>query len=171
MKSNQHHGFTILELLITLTIASVVLVMAGPPLKQFIQSNRLTSYRNALVNDIGLARSKSLERNLPSVVCVSSDGANCTNGSFQEGWITVLDTDSDGNVSNADELLKVQNPLDGDISFYSDVGSKVEYDGRGFNAGVTGNISVCDDRGVDSALVISISTTGRVSRGGNPSCS
>jgi type IV fimbrial biogenesis protein FimT len=170
MKLNQQQAFTIIELMITLVIVGIVVSLAAPGMGEFIKNERLTSYRNTLFTDLFLARSKAVERNQPTIVCVSTNEASCTAGAFESGWIVGIDTDNDGTLTNADELIKVQQSIQGDIQFNSNLGSLVIFDSRGFNPGATGLISVCDDRGNDSALVISISVTGRISRGDNPSC-
>lgn len=176
MKLNQQ-GFTIIELMITVIVASIVAAVAIPSMNQFIKNERLTSFSNTLFGDLYLARSEAVERNQPTIVCASNNATSCTGGSFQNGWIVGVDTDGDGTLSTGDinadgtsALLKVQQEIEGDISFNSNLGGLINFDSRGFNPGAVGLISVCDDRGNDHAKAISINRTGRISRGDNPSC-
>ena len=169
MKTNRQHAFTLLELMVTIAIAGIIMAVAVPGLRTFIQNERLTSTTNSLLADLMLARSKAVEQNLPTILCASSNQSSCTGGSLADGWIVGVDTNNNG-VLEADERIKVQQGIDGDVKFSNNMGGTINYDSRGFNPGAIGMISVCDDRGVDHAKSLSISRTGRVSRGGNPSC-
>ena len=169
MKRNQQQAFTILELVTTIAIASIVMAVAVPGLRTFIQNERLTSTTNTLLADMMLARSEAVERNLPAIICSSSNETSCTGGSFADGWIVGVDANNNG-VLDADERIKVQQAIQDDVKFNSNMGGTINYDNRGFNPGAVGLISICDDRGPDHAKALSISRTGRVSRGDNPSC-
>lgn len=170
MKNANQNGMTLLELLITLSIVAIVMAIAVPNMSQFVKSDRLTSYTNALISDLMLGRGKAVQRNQPVIVCASDDQATCTGGDFKNGWIVAVDVDNDGVVGNADELIRVQNKIKGDIKFVDGGLNIVIFDSRGFAPDTNGQISICDDRGNDKAKSISISPTGRTSRGGTPSC-
>ena len=169
----KYSGFTLIELLITVGIAGIVMAMAAPNMAAFIKNERLTSATNDLLTDIALARSKAVERNQPVIICASSDQTNCTNDGYEGGWIVTVDTDSDG---TGDEIIKIHQAVEGNIRY--DQGgaglSIISFDSRGFLpiGSSTGTISICDDRvnTNDYAKTISLSATGRVSRGANPAC-
>src|SRR3989344_4698731 len=59
----RNSGFTLIELIITLTIAGILMAVAVPGLKNFVSSNRLTAQINDLIADINLARSEAIKRN------------------------------------------------------------------------------------------------------------
>ncbi len=172
MKTNSQKAFTIIELLITVTIAGILMAIAMPSFKNMVSGDRLNSYRNLLYTDIILARSKAVESNGKVFICASSDGSTC-GGNFKDGWIILQDTDSDETATAADTVIKIQQAIDGDIKFQLDTAtlSTITIDGRGFTPDSSGVISVCDDRGNDFAKTLSISKTGRPSRrGAAPSC-
>ncbi len=169
MKSRHQQGFTLMELMVTIGMVGIVMALAVPGMRAFIQNERLTSTTNTLLADLMLARSKAVERNQPTILCASSNQTSCTGGSFADGWIVGVDANNNG-LLEADERIKVQQAIQGDLNFSNNMGGTISYDSRGFNPGAVGMISVCDDRGVDHAKSLSISRTGRVSRGGNPTC-
>jgi type IV fimbrial biogenesis protein FimT len=170
MKIYPQSGYTLMELMITLSIAGIVLGLAVPGMNQFIKNERLTTTTNMLLTDLMLARSEAVERNLPAFVCASSDQATCTNGSFAQGWLVYVDADDDG-APAAGEIVKIQQAIN-DISFSTTdtIGASIRFDRRGFSPTANGNISICDSRGNDYAKTLAISKTGRVSRGATPSC-
>ncbi len=168
----KYSGFTLIELLITVGIAGIVMAFAIPNMSEFIKNERLTAASNNLLGDIMLARSKAVERNQPVIICASDDQANC-NGNYEDGWIITIDSDSDG---IGDEIIKIQQATEGNIAY--DQGGAglaiITFDSRGFlpTGSNTGTISICDDRTDpnDHAKTISLSATGRASRGANPAC-
>lgn len=170
MKALHQKGFTLLELLFTLAIAGIVLALAVPALTQFTQNDRLKSLSMNLHFDLMLARSKSVERNIETIVCPSTNQTSCTASSFNQGWITGIDEDNSGTIDNGEELLSVNSNINDTVSFSSTIGNVIQFDSRGFHPNSSGVISICDSRGTDYAKTLSISRTGRVSRGAAPSC-
>ncbi len=164
MKLNQQQGFTLIELMFAAVIAGIVLAIAIPSMNQFVQNERLTSYTNTLITDLMLARAEAVKQNRPTIVCVSSNQTSCTAGELKDGWIVGVDTDNDGTLTNADQLLKVQQAIEGDINSTSTIGTVVQFDSRGFTPNTIGTITISDSRGVAHQKVLNINRTGRVSR-------
>ncbi|MCP4235443.1 MAG: prepilin-type N-terminal cleavage/methylation domain-containing protein [Aestuariibacter sp.] len=164
----KYSGFTLIELMVTVGIAGIVMAFAIPSMSAFVKNERLTSASNNLLADIMLARNKAVERNQPVIVCASSDQATC-GGDFEDGWIVTIDTDSNG---AGDQIIKIMQETTGGITFSGS--TSVNFDSRGFRPAGAANvtISICDDRPnpEDYAKTISLSATGRASRGANPSC-
>jgi type IV fimbrial biogenesis protein FimT len=69
-------GFTLVELMITMTIALVLLMIAVPSFKNITLSNKLTTTANDLVNAINVARMEAVKRNTNTQLCSNSSGAN-----------------------------------------------------------------------------------------------
>ncbi len=164
----KYSGFTLIELMVTVGIAGIVMAFAIPNMSEFVKNERLTAASNNLLADIMLARSKAVERNQPVIVCASTDQATC-GGSFEDGWIVTIDSDNNG---TGDEIIKKEQATTGDITFGGL--ARVDFDSRGFRPAGAANatISVCDDRTNpnDYAKTISLSVTGRASRGADPAC-
>ncbi|HQS02358.1 MAG: hypothetical protein B7Y07_08470 [Halothiobacillus sp. 24-54-40] len=66
-------GFTIIELMITLTVAAILLAIAIPSFNYLTVSSKLTTTANDLVTAIGVARSEAIKRN--AVVNLNADGS------------------------------------------------------------------------------------------------
>ncbi|MCL5801586.1 MAG: GspH/FimT family pseudopilin [Gammaproteobacteria bacterium] len=100
MKKN--HGFTLVELMITLAVVAILATVAVPSFMAFIQNNRITAQTNDLVTALNIARSEAIHRNSATTVCSSSDGATCV-GSWDSGWLVRVGTT--GTVLSVHEAL------------------------------------------------------------------
>lgn len=94
----RRRGFSITELMVAIAIAGVLTAIAIPSFQSVLMSMRLTSYANELVATTMLARSTAINQNAPVVMCQSSDGATCGNGSNWEAGYVVLCTSNDSKV-------------------------------------------------------------------------
>lgn len=102
------HGFTLVELMITLIVMAIALSIAIPNLSGLGRETRMTSATNSIVTALNQARSEAVTRVDPVSVCASSDQATCAgNDEWAVGWISWLDEDGDGNVDGDEELLRV----------------------------------------------------------------
>lgn len=169
MKKNS--GFTLLELIITVALISIVTAFAIPSMTSFTQNDRLTTNINTLVGHLGLARSESVKRSQQVSICVSSDSANCTGANWEDGWLVYADTNNDGSLNGTDEILRVQQALDGGNNMTpTGIGTQVTYDNRGFVTG-GGSFLLCDSRIGDFGRTLTITNTGRVRTEANSTCS
>jgi type IV fimbrial biogenesis protein FimT len=66
-------GFTIVELMITLTVAAILLAIAIPSFTYLTVSSRLTATANELVSRLSLARSDAIKQN--AMINIATDGA------------------------------------------------------------------------------------------------
>ena len=108
-------GFTVIELLVILTVAAILFSAAIPNLTPFVQNNRSAAQINELQTALSLARSEAVKRNNNVSVCKSSDGASCGGHAdhWHHGWIVFVDNDSDGVIDEPDEILRVHPGLTG----------------------------------------------------------
>jgi type IV fimbrial biogenesis protein FimT len=180
-------GFTLIELIITLTIAGILLTVAIPSMQSFVFGNRLVSQVNDLIVDINYARSESMKRGVNVVMCKSSNpGADpgsaspptcSTTSSWESGRIVFVDTDSNNQFSASDIFLRAREPLDGSNTlrpFINDgtpnVSNYIAFTKLGTttlgtpSAGQAPHyLKLCDRRGASKARAITLGTAGRAS--------
>lgn len=159
-------GFTLIELVVTVSIVAILATVVAPNLQSYIQNNRINSTAQELLRTLQTARGEATKRQARVVVCLSAitnDGTPACTTSNPTGWIMFADTDGNdweycppgGNcISGNDKLIK-QYSLNLQIKVLADNGKRVSYDATGF-ASVNGAttqkskstaIIFCDKRG------------------------
>jgi type IV fimbrial biogenesis protein FimT len=153
----QSAGFTLLELMTTLSVAAIVLAFAVPNFRDIIRNNRLTAAANDLQRSAQVARAEAVKRQLPVVVCASGD-ANadtpvCNDGDFRQ-WIVFVDTDGDWDADGLEPVLERHAALDPSITVRNNGNGIVSYAASGFAQPAvadgkvpTGLVILCDARG------------------------
>lgn len=125
----RHLGFTLIELMVTVTIMAILAAIAAPSFNEALLSNKLASYANTFVASAQLARGEAIKRNARVVVCRAASASGCAaSGDWQQGWIVFSDdgvgAHRGNGVLDADEtLLRYQQPLSSDYHFAGNANS------------------------------------------------
>lgn len=93
-----HSGFTLIEMIVTVSIVAILTSIAAPSFRTMLESNKATVAANEMVSALLLARSEALKRRNNVTVCTSIDQTTCAgNGEqdFSNGWIVFVDCDKD----------------------------------------------------------------------------
>jgi type IV fimbrial biogenesis protein FimT len=96
-------GLTLVELLVTLSIAIVILTIGVPAFTDLLAANMAASYANDLLADIHYARSEAITRGIRVVVCkgtATAVNSGCTSGNWEDGWKVFEDCNNDQHVSS-----------------------------------------------------------------------
>lgn len=113
-------GFTMVEMIMTVAIASIVLVLAVPSFRYVTNSNRIAGEINGLLGDLQFARAEAIKEGRTVTVCVSTDGAHCTGSTnWQNGWILFSDPTNFGVVDAGEAVLRVQKRFSSTDTFVS----------------------------------------------------
>jgi prepilin-type N-terminal cleavage/methylation domain-containing protein len=91
-------GFTLLELLISVTVMALLVVIAAPGFSSFLGRTRTTGSATTLAADLNFARTEAIMRNVPVLMCAKDPAASrCgTTQNWQVGWVVCVDADADG---------------------------------------------------------------------------
>jgi len=71
-------GFTLVELLIVVSIAAVLVTIAVPSYQWTTSIYRISTEVNGLVGDLQYARSEAIRQGMTVQMCISTDGATCS---------------------------------------------------------------------------------------------
>ncbi len=109
-------GFTLIELMVVIAVATVLLGFGVPSMTAILNSNKLTAASNALLSSMRLARSEAFKRNGRVVLCKSRDGIACTPaGGWEQGWIVFHDADGNGEHDDQEVVIERGNPLEASL--------------------------------------------------------
>ena len=159
MKS--HKAMTTFELLIALTIASLIAMAATPMLADVLMNARMNNSVNELFHSLHWARQNANITGTMTVVCGSNDGIRCTSRSIRNsGWLVFTNHDNaePPQLDPGDRIVR-------SISMAPGVSVRANRDAfamRPFGLRSTnGTITWCDRRGPENARAIVVSLTGK----------
>jgi len=92
MNREQQKAVGLVELLVTLTVLSIVVSLAIPELRSIIQKNQDEALRNLLLSHLSQTRMHAVTNNRPYILCGSSDGIIC-DGDWSSNWLVLKSTD------------------------------------------------------------------------------
>jgi len=105
--SKAERGFTIIELMMTITVLGLLLGVAVPSFLETVRNNRLISRNNEFIGALNMARSEALKRSDSVSICASADEATCSEtNDWGTGWILFTDPNANGTFEAPDELLQ-----------------------------------------------------------------
>lgn len=81
-------GFTLIELIVTMTIAVILITLAAPAFNDLLRSNRMTAQANELLSMLTIARSEAVKRGASVYTCVIKDADDV-------GWTATVSLASD----------------------------------------------------------------------------
>jgi len=79
------HGFTLVELLITMALVAIVLAIAVPSFQTLVANNKATTATNRILTAVNLARSEAVKRGVEVEVCGADSSMNGCAGSATDG--------------------------------------------------------------------------------------
>lgn len=83
-------GFTLFELLLSLSIGLILLLTGIPAWRHLVAQNKRTHTVNQIIAELHAARSEAISRSQVVVFCGSRDGTHC-DGQWQIGRLALLD--------------------------------------------------------------------------------
>jgi type IV fimbrial biogenesis protein FimT len=167
-------GYTLLELMVTVTIVGILMGVAVPSFTSVIDSNRLTTYANDLVTALNFARSEAIKRG--QQVTVRRKGV--TSAQWELGWDVFVDRDKsnafndDGDAAlcevDEDCLLRTYDKFSGGYtlrtSLNTDYKDYAAFLPSGFSKIISGDLyALCNGTDFTQSRSIAVISTGRVS--------
>lgn len=162
-----------LELLITIVIASVLMAVALPSFRSLLGDSQMVATSNDFVTSIQIARSEAIKRGTFAGLCPSTTpgaaSAVCaTNLGWTAGWIVFADDNGNGQRDAGEDLVGQKDARSNGFTFTPDAvfGSLIYFnsDGGAANTSATPVSGVVVIKyGNDEERQVNISASGRIS--------
>jgi len=91
-------GFTLVELMVAITIAAILIAIAAPNFTDTVRANRVQSQLSDLRGDLNFARSDAVSRGRYVTLCPSNDNYQSCSGNWGDGWFIFIESDKKVNV-------------------------------------------------------------------------
>jgi type IV fimbrial biogenesis protein FimT len=171
-------GFTLIELLVTVVVLTILLGLAVPAFRTFMQNDQQWVQQNNLVLGVNTARSEAIKNDFPGIptmpggaqICSSNTGVACTGTAWDQGWI-VRGVDP-ANPQNPPKTLQVVGALPaGTTLTEANNNLTITFLSNGtLNTGALVNpaarppvaFKMCDPRGATYARYLQVNLMGRV---------
>lgn len=154
-------GFTLIELMVTITVAAILLGIAVPNFNVFLQNNRLAAQTNELIGMLNFARSEAVKRAAIVRVCSRLNDTSCAGTqNWDAGYLAFLDPDNNGLPDVADDVLRIRGPMEGNNTLRA-TRDDIVFQANGFSSGSNATFRICDARGTASGRAVVINNQGR----------
>lgn len=130
---SRQRGFTLIELVVTMSVVAILLTIGIPSFRYVTSSNRTSGEINDLLGSMQLARAEAMRQGQTVTICASQDHATCSGQStWNTGWIIFAGT---GNPSNSAPVIRLEMPFTGADTLQANgppATSFVEFNREGF---------------------------------------
>ncbi|HEY8682804.1 MAG TPA: GspH/FimT family pseudopilin [Rhodanobacter sp.] len=88
-KAACQRGFSLVELMVTISVMAILLAIALPSFRDVIHRNQVSTASNSLLASLDYARTEAINRSQIVSMCPGSAAAGCTAAgvAFEPGWI------------------------------------------------------------------------------------
>lgn len=125
-------GFSLIEMLTTMSILAILLVIASPGLASLTSANALSAAQSELASAMVLARGEALKRSTQVGLAAT---APVVGAEFSGGWTIFVDANGNGLYDVGEVIVRQQPAFHGDVKVATTSGATtILFNGRGFLA-------------------------------------
>lgn len=105
MSRTSQCGFSLLKGIFALTIISVITLSTAPMYYRMLGDRHVVAFTNELVGTLQQARHLAVKGSSPVSLCSSSNGRDCTQTPWAQGYIAFYDVGQSGTVDGNDRIV------------------------------------------------------------------
>src|SRR2546425_3737903 len=122
-------GFTLVELLATLSVLVILTSLAAASMSSTLNNNRSYATQDEFVAYLALARSEAARRGVPVVVAAS---APITGNAFGGGWNVFVDVNGNGSFDTGEAVLRSHEALPSNVLMGDGATTAIAFNSMGF---------------------------------------
>ncbi len=168
-------GFTLLELLMVLGIATILLTLGVPAWQNLVERMQVGNWQRQLHGALNYTRGHAIHSGIPTTICARGPDGGCAadGGNWHQGWLVFEDggghrdcqPDAAGNrcQDSGARILRVNEGPEGlHIVNNHNVARRVRYNAMGLSYGYTGRFTFCAEQEAVADKGLVIANTGRI---------
>lgn len=114
---NKNQGFTLIELLVTVSLLSVLIMLAAPSLQDFFVKNKIRQITDEFHQSMFLSKNTAVSKNICTTICMSTtldgDSPACaaSGTDWQVGWMIFLNHNCDSTINrpaSINDVIKIR---------------------------------------------------------------
>lgn len=150
-----------------MAVAAILVAVAVPNMRTFIQNGRLNTQTNDLIGDLSLARSEAIKRRSNVGITTSTTGTCASGGDWRNGRVIFVDLDGDSICDANEPILRFREPLAVAIDTLTTTvaGDPIIFSANGASPnvplGASRVFTFCDDRGPTKGKRINLNAMGQ----------
>ncbi len=125
---HQTKGFTLLEIMMVITVIGILSMVAIPSIDEYIKNQRIKAQMYDFLNALNIARSEAVKRKTTTTLCNSTNLTSCAGLStnWTNGYIVFEDVDGDGLFdAGSDTTINTNAALTGNSSLKKNAASNM----------------------------------------------
>jgi len=167
LKMQNMRGFTVIEVLLVVTIMAILVSLAVPSFKNSIRDNKVETAANALMSGFAIARNEAIRRGVNVNICAVADPTVTTpvcGTNWALGWAIFIDgTGGTANVIDAGEVFRVGDAASS-VTITGGVTALKTFNNRGTVTTGSGDLiinSTSCTSGVNKKITVTLGPVGR----------
>lgn len=121
-------GFTLVELLIVLSVFAILLGLAAPSFMSIIANNRVANAANEIVTALNVGKSEAVRSGEHTVLCKSPDGASCdSSATWNQGWLLFQDSNGNREKEDGERIIRLQQDIEPSLEFDFRTGNYIAF--------------------------------------------
>ena len=112
---NSNKGFSLTELMVSLSVVSILLTLGSPDFSQLLSKTRKDANTAKLVSLLKLARQHAIYEKNTVTACLSADGSHCSKNGSQ--FYIVFSDKNNNKQADENELINITELHEKDLSF------------------------------------------------------
>jgi type IV fimbrial biogenesis protein FimT len=159
-------GFTLIELVVTMTVLAILAALAAPNFADFMRRNAVETQANEFLGALRLARSTAISQNRFVSICPSKNASAAEpacedSNDFSVGWIMYTSPASSAVYASTDKLVRVAQSVSNVSLIAQNEGKIITFSARGSSPAGALSLFLCAKRGGDAVGQSTIRATGR----------